>query len=81
MPTHVCALLLMSTVTACTFSDRRAGTRDCAYCPEMVVVQAGTAILGAAPGDPFSNADEMPERTFATREAIGIRAAKALRLS
>jgi sulfatase modifying factor 1 len=38
------------------------GERECAYCPEMVTVPAGTAILGAAAGDRFRNVDELPER-------------------
>jgi formylglycine-generating enzyme len=35
---------------------------------KMVVIPAGTAILGAAAADPSRNSDEMPERTFLVRE-------------
>jgi formylglycine-generating enzyme required for sulfatase activity len=42
-------------------------TRDCALCPEMVVIPAGTAILGAAADDKFRGPDELPERRFAIR--------------
>ncbi|HEU4664580.1 MAG TPA: SUMF1/EgtB/PvdO family nonheme iron enzyme [Dokdonella sp.] len=38
--------------------------RDCAYCPDMVVVPAGTALLGAGAADRFGRPDEKPERHF-----------------
>ena len=39
-------------------------TRDCAHCPTMVVVPAGTAVIGASAADAIHNADEWPERRF-----------------
>lgn len=45
--------------------ERRApgtGFRDCADCPEMVVVPAGTFVMGPAAGDPVVVADELPRR-------------------
>lgn len=62
------ALWLLAGMPGCT-STR---TRDCAHCPEMVVVPAGTAVLGAAAPDRFRNSDEMPERTFAVREPFAV---------
>lgn len=59
-----CTLLLIAAMSACTSTSRRAGLRDCAHCPEMVVVPAGTAVLGAAASDPFRNPDETPARMF-----------------
>ena len=47
-------------------------TRDCVHCPEMVVIPAGTALLGASTDDKFRNADELPERTFTIREAFAV---------
>ena len=47
-------------------------TRDCVHCPEMVVIPAGTALLGAGADDKFRNADELPERTFTIRQAFAV---------
>lgn len=47
-------------------------TRDCEHCPEMVVIPAGTAILGAGADDKFRNADELPERRFIIREPFAV---------
>ena len=47
-------------------------TRDCEHCPEMVVIPAGAALLGAGAEDKFRNADELPERTFAIREPFAV---------
>lgn len=60
----VCTLLLIAAVPACTSTGINDGLRDCAHCPEMVVVPAGTAVLGATASDPFRNPDETPARTF-----------------
>jgi sulfatase modifying factor 1 len=68
----LCVLWLIAIVSACTSLGTRNGVRDCAYCPEMVVIPAGTAILGAAAADPFRNPDEMPERTFVIREPFAV---------
>jgi formylglycine-generating enzyme required for sulfatase activity len=38
----------------------------------MVVMPAGTALLGAAPADPFRNPDELPARTFVIREPFAV---------
>lgn len=38
----------------------------------MVVIPAGTAILGAATDDPFRNADELPERRLAISEPFAV---------
>lgn len=47
-------------------------TRDCAHCPQMVIVPGGTAILGAGAGDRFRNPDELPERRFEIREPFAV---------
>lgn len=52
-----CSIIALS---ACAASPN--GGRECADCPEMVTVPAGTAILGAADDDRFRNPDELPER-------------------
>ena len=59
--------LLAIAVSGCA-SWEAYNARDCEHCPEMVVIPAGTAILGAGGDDKFSNADELPERTFTLRE-------------
>jgi formylglycine-generating enzyme required for sulfatase activity len=38
----------------------------------MVIVPAGTAILGASTGDPFRKADELPARTFVVRQPFAV---------
>lgn len=38
----------------------------------MVEIPAGTAIVGAAPGDRFRKPDEMPERRFVVREPFAV---------
>lgn len=38
----------------------------------MVVIPAGTAILGASPDDRLSNADELPERRLVIREPFAV---------
>src|SRR5690349_9116017 len=47
-------------------------TRDCEQCPEMIVIPAGTAILGAGADDRFRNADELPERRLTIREPFAV---------
>lgn len=54
-----CSIIMLS---ACVSTP--SGAEECAYCPEMVTVPSGTAILGAAASDQFRNADELPERRF-----------------
>lgn len=66
------ALCMICSLSACTSMIAREGTRDCAHCPEMVVIPAGTAILGASATDPFRNPDELPERTFTIREPFAV---------
>jgi formylglycine-generating enzyme required for sulfatase activity len=40
--------------------------------PEMVVIPAGTAIVGANADDPFRNPDELPERRIAIPEPFAV---------
>jgi formylglycine-generating enzyme len=40
--------------------------------PEMVVIPAGTAILGAGANDAFRNPDELPERGITVREPFAV---------
>lgn len=68
----LCGLLLFTALPACTSTSARDITRDCEHCPEMVIVPAGTAILGAAASDGFRNSDELPERTFPIRAAFAV---------
>lgn len=65
-------LLSVIVVSGCTSASVRNAGRDCGHCPELVVIPAGTALLGAAPDDSFAQADEMPERTFAIREPFAV---------
>jgi sulfatase modifying factor 1 len=62
--------LLVIAVCGCSSTGGYKVARDCEHCPEMVVIPAGAAILGAGADDKFRNADELPERTFALREAF-----------
>jgi formylglycine-generating enzyme len=66
------ALSLSVAVAACTSTRSIEPTRDCAQCPEMVVMPAGVAIVGAAAGDRFSRPDERPERSFVIREPFAV---------
>ena len=63
---------LIAILPSCTSTGAREGTRDCADCPEMVIVPAGTAIVGAAATERFGNPDEMPQRTFTIREPFAV---------
>ena len=62
--------LLVIAVSGCSSTGGYKVARDCEHCPEMVVIPAGAAILGAGADDKFRNADELPERTFTLREAF-----------
>jgi formylglycine-generating enzyme required for sulfatase activity len=64
--------LLAIAVCGCTSTDMHKLTRDCEHCPEMLVIPAGTAIVGAGADDKFRNADELPERTFTIREPFAV---------
>jgi formylglycine-generating enzyme len=66
------ALCLAVALPACTSSLASDATRDCGQCPEMVVIPAGTAVLGASADDRSSNADELPERRFVIREPFAV---------
>jgi formylglycine-generating enzyme required for sulfatase activity len=66
----ILAFLIAS--TACTSPGIRSTTRDCGHCPEMVVIPAGTAIVGASASDRYSNPDERPERRIAIREPFAV---------
>lgn len=57
---------------ACMSPVARDAKRDCEHCPEMVVIPAGTAIVGASADDQFRNADELPERRFLIREPFAV---------
>ena len=72
MSRRLAVLSPLAVLSACFSTGSLNDARDCAHCPEMVVVPAGTAILGAAANDRFRNADEMPERTFVIREPFAI---------
>lgn len=66
------AALLVAAFTACTCTGAPDRLRDCSDCPEMVVIPAGTAILGASATDRFRKPDELPERTFTVREPFAV---------
>jgi formylglycine-generating enzyme required for sulfatase activity len=70
--TRVLLLMMVIAVAGCASTDVRKVTRDCEHCPEMVVIPAGTAILGAGADDKFRNADELPERRFTLREPFAV---------
>lgn len=61
-------LLAIVALGGCT----QMSTRDCAHCPEMVVVPAGLAILGAAADDRFHGPDELPARRFAIHRPFAV---------
>jgi formylglycine-generating enzyme required for sulfatase activity len=63
-------LLLLVAIALCGCTSTR--TRDCEQCPEMVVIPAGTAIVGASSNDKFRNADEMPERELAVSQSFAV---------
>jgi formylglycine-generating enzyme required for sulfatase activity len=63
-------MLLLVTIVLCGCTSTR--TRDCEQCPEMVVIPAGTAIVGASANDKFRNADELPERTVAISQPFAV---------
>lgn len=65
-------LCLAVALPACTWPGARQTERDCEHCPEMVVIPAGTAIVGASADDPFRSADELPERRVVIREAFAV---------
>lgn len=75
----LCLLIGVSTIGAAdpvqTLDGRRPGTvfRDCADCPEMVVVPPGTFLMGSPPGELAHNPDESPQRqiTIAYPLAVG----------
>jgi formylglycine-generating enzyme len=46
--------------------------RDCNHCPDMIVIPAGTAVLGAAADDKYRSPDELPERRFALRQSFAV---------
>ena len=66
------SLWLITAVSACASSAGPAIRRECAQCPEMVVIPAGTAIVGAATADPFRAEDEQPTRTFTIRQRFAV---------
>jgi sulfatase modifying factor 1 len=63
-------LLLLVSIVVCGCTSTR--TRDCEQCPEMVVIPAGTAIVGASANDKFRNADELPERRVAISQPFAV---------
>jgi formylglycine-generating enzyme required for sulfatase activity len=56
--------LLMIGLCASAPALAQESAKDCALCPEMVIVPTGIAVLGAASWDSYQLADELPERTF-----------------
>jgi formylglycine-generating enzyme len=68
----LCAALFIASLPACTSIGVSHRTRDCPDCPEMVVIPAGTAILGASANDSYRRTDELPERTFTIREPFAV---------
>jgi formylglycine-generating enzyme len=65
-------LSLTVALASCTATRPGQGERDCAHCPEMALVPAGVAIIGAATDDRFRSPDETPERKFRIREPFAI---------
>lgn len=59
-------------LAACSTARAPARARDCLDCPEMVIVPAGTAILGARATDSHRRPDELPERTFRILEPFEV---------
>ncbi len=66
------SLSLLIAVSGCASTSTRQGLRDCTRCPEMVIVPAGSAILGASAVDPFRNTDELPARTFVVPQPFAV---------
>ena len=67
----LCALLFVAGLASCAPVGARSDSRECPECPQMVVVPAGTAVVGAARGDRFANEDE-PERTVRIDAAFAV---------
>lgn len=63
-------MLLLVAIALCGCTSTR--THDCAQCPEMVVIPAGTAIVGASSNDKFRNADELPERRVVISQPLAV---------
>lgn len=63
-------MLLLVPIALCGCSSMV--TRDCEHCPEMVVIPAGAAIVGAGPNDKFRSADEQPDRKFVIRKPFAV---------
>jgi formylglycine-generating enzyme required for sulfatase activity len=63
-------MLLFVALALCGCTSTR--TRDCEQCPEMVVIPAGTAIVGASANDQFRNADELPERKVVISQPFAV---------
>ena len=67
----LCGWLLVAGLASCTSVGTGNHAGECPECPQMVIVPPGTAIVGAARGDRFANADE-PERTVRIDEAFAV---------
>jgi formylglycine-generating enzyme required for sulfatase activity len=46
--------------------------RDCPDCPEMVVIPAGTAIMGSLPTDPDRTSEETPQHLIRLAQPLGV---------
>jgi formylglycine-generating enzyme len=68
----LCSFLITAALPACTSTGSRDSAPECEHCPEMVVVPAGVAVLGASATDRFANPDERPERRFPIRKAFAV---------
>jgi formylglycine-generating enzyme required for sulfatase activity len=53
----------LGALAACATQHRPDATR-CEYCPQMVVIPAGEAVIGAHAGEAFGHDDERPQRTI-----------------
>ncbi|MBB6093293.1 formylglycine-generating enzyme required for sulfatase activity [Povalibacter uvarum] len=66
------SMLILLGTQSCTSGAPREATRECEFCPEMVVVPHGVGIVGASATDRFRNPDELPERRFQISESFAV---------
>jgi formylglycine-generating enzyme required for sulfatase activity len=63
---------LLVILTSCSSTETPDGARECADCPEMVLVPEGTAVVGVSATDHMGNPDEMPQRIFVIPEPFAV---------